>query len=247
MNTKAYATHHIKAEAGEIASTVIMMGDPNRAKKLATEYLTDAKLICDIRGINIWTGDYNGKTITVMGHGMGISSIAIYAHELYEFFDVDTIIRLGSCAGYDPELGRGAIIVGDKYWSYSRFAEGYGVNPDEPVEATKELVERFAEVLSNEEGVQWKQGGIYASVWFYAPSFFGEGVKKDSEVDKAIKSGEIIGKEMEASALQVIANHFGKKAITVATVIDNLATHDYSSADDKVDTSKMLEVALKVI
>ncbi len=246
MNSKAHATHHIKAEAGQIAPTVIMMGDPNRARTLAERHLENAELICDIRSIQIWTGEHNGKKVTVMGHGMGISSIAIYAHELFEFFEVEEIIRLGSCASYDPELSRGDIIIGDKYWSYSRFAEGYGIEGDDPIPATPELVERFEKAMEG-ESVNWKTGGVYASLWFYAPAFFGEGVKEGSPVAKAIESGEIIGKEMEASALQVIANHFGKKAITVITVIDNLTTKDFSSADDKVDTSKMLEIALKAI
>ncbi len=246
MNKERHATHHIKAEAGEIASTVIMMGDPLRARQFANDYLEDARLICDIRSINIWTGNYNGKTITVMGHGMGFSSLAIYVHELYEFYDVETIIRLGSCASYDKDLGRGDIIIGDKYWTYSRFSEGYGIDPEEPIEATSSLVEKFEKALENED-VNWKTGGVYSSMWFYAPNFFGEGVKQGSVVAEKIEKGEIIGKEMESYALQVIANHFNKEAITVITVIDNLTTKDFSSADDKVDTTKMLTIALKVI
>lgn len=245
-NSQKYATHHIKAEQGEIASTVIMMGDPLRAKYMAQTYIENAKLICDIRGINIWTGTYNGKEITVMGHGMGFSSMAIYAHELFEFFGVETIIRLGSCASYDKDLGRESIIVGEKYYTYSRFGEAYGLDTELPAVASQNLVNKFEEVLKTED-VVWKTGGVYSSEWFYAPSFFGEGVKRGSEVASLIEQGKIIGKEMESYALQVIANHFNKEAITIITVIDNLTTKDFSSADDKVNTTKMLEVALKVL
>lgn len=247
MNKNNYATHHIKASAGEISDTVIMMGDPLRAKKFSADRLEDSKLICDIRGINIWTGKYNGNIITVMGHGMGISSIAIYAHELFEFFDVERIIRLGSCASYVEDLNRGDIIIGDKYYTYSTFAEGYGKVMDEPIGASESLIEAFKNALANDGTVNYKAGGVYSSEWFYAPAFFGEGIKKGTVVEEGVANGSIVGKEMESHALQTIANHFNKEAITVLTVIDNLKTKDYSSADDKVSTDKMGEIALKAL
>lgn len=247
MNKNNYATHHIKANAGEISDTVIMMGDPLRAKKFASDWLEDAKLICDIRGINIWSGNYNGNFVTVMGHGMGISSVAIYTHELFEFFDVERVIRLGSCASYVEDLNRGDIIIGDKYYTYSTFAEGYGQDANAPIGASESLVKAFKDALDNDGTTNYKTGGVYSSEWFYAPSFFGEGVKKGTEVEKGIEDGSIIGKEMESHAVQTIANHFNKEAITVLTVIDNLKTKDYSSADDKVSTDKMGEIALKAL
>ncbi len=247
MENNSFATHHIKANKGDIASTVFMMGDPLRAKQFANDHLENARLICDIRGINIWSGEYNGQPLTVMGHGMGMSSMAIYAHELFEFFGVEKIVRLGSSASYTENLNQGDIIVGDKYWTYSRFSEGYGVDSNEPALASNELVEKFRAALEEDGTVNFGIGGIYTSNWFYAPSFFGEGIKKGSTVDEKLNSNEIIGKEMEGYALQVIANHFNKQAITVVTVIDNLKTKQFSSADDKVDTSKMGMVALKAI
>ncbi len=241
------ATHHIKAKKEDIAPTVIMMGDPNRAKTFADLFLTDAKLICDIRLINIWTGYYKEQKVTIMGHGMGMSSIAIYAHELYEYFDVERIIRLGSSASYDPEIKLGDIIVGDKYFTYSLIGEGYGLDPNEPIDATPALVEKFTNALSKQTEVKFKVGGIYSSLWFYAPTFFGEGVKKGSRVETALKNGEIIGKEMESYILQVIAHHFQKEAITVVMVIDNLATKTFSSANNKVDTSPLGTIAFKAL
>ncbi len=240
------ATHHIKANKDDIAKTVLMMGDPLRAKDYAEKHLKNAKLICDIRGINIWTGEYNNQKVTIMGHGMGMSSIAIYAHELFEFFDVDRIIRLGSSASYKPDLKQGDIVVGDKYYTYSLIGEGYGVNPEEPVFATKSLINLFEQELIN-NNARYQTGGIYSSLWFYAPSFTGEGIKQGTMVDKAVKSGDIIAKEMESYILQVIANHFKKEAITVVTIIDNLATKEFSSALNKVDTSLMGEIALKAL
>ncbi len=240
------ATHHIKANKEDIAKTVLMMGDPLRAKSYASNYLEDAKLICDIRGINIWTGKYNNKDVTIMGHGMGMSSIAIYAHELFEFFDVDRIIRLGSSASYSKEIKLGGIVVGDKYYTYSRIGEGYGIENDEPAHATSELVKLFEDELTK-TNTPFKTGGIYSSLWFYAPSFKGEGIKKGSLIDNEVKNGNIIVKEMESYILQVIANHFNKQAITIVTIIDNLATKEFSSELNKVDTFLMGEIALKAL
>ncbi len=247
MENSSFATHHIKANKGDISSIVFMMGDPLRAKEFANNKLENPRLICDIRGINIWTGEYKGNKLTVMGHGMGMSSMAIYAHELFEFFGVEKIIRLGSSASYTEDLNQGDIIVGDKYWTYSRFSEGYDIDPDEPALASPYLVERFRNALTEDGSVNFGVGGIYTSNWFYAPSFFGEGIKKGSIVENKLNNNEIIGKEMEGYALQTIANHFGKQAITIVTVIDNLKTKQFSSADDKVDTSKMGDIALKAI
>lgn len=247
MNRNRHATHHILAEAGEIADTVIMVGDPVRAEKFANMYLDNPRLICNIRLINIWTGKYKGNDVTIMAHGMGFSSIGIYVHELFEFFNVERIVRLGSAATYDANIKQGDIIIGNKYWTYSTYGEGYGVDPDEPINASEDLIKQFENVFQNEKNINYKVGGIYASEWFYAPAFFGEGVKKDSNIAKLIESKEIIGKEMEGYVLQLIANHFGKQAITVVTVIDNLTTKEFSSADNKISTDKMGEIALKAL
>ncbi len=240
------ATHHIKANKEDISKIVFMMGDPLRAKAFAERHLEGAKLICDIRGINIWTGNYNGNKLTVMGHGMGMSSIAIYAHELFEFFDVDTIVRLGSSATYMEDIKQGDIIVGDNYYTYSLIGEGYGLDPELPIQATPRLVEMF-KIALEEDGARHSIGGVYSSEWFYAPAFFGEGIKRGSKVEEALNEGKIIGKEMESYILQAIANHFNKEAITVVTVIDNLKTKEFSSADNKISTDKMGEIALKAL
>jgi len=243
---KEIATHHIKAKKSDISKTVLMMGDPIRAKNYALKHLEDPKLVCDIRAINIWTGTYNNHKVTIMGHGIGMSSIAIYAHELFEFYDVDRIIRLGSSASYLKDISLGDIVIGDKYYTYSLMGEGYGMNSNEPIDASRELVSLFEDTLK-EEKVKHFKGGVYSSLWFYAPSFSGEGVKKNSNIDKAIKNGDIIIKEMESYILQVIANHFKKQAITVVTVIDNLNTKEFSSAKNKISTDKMGEIALKAL
>ena len=237
------ATHHIKANKKDIAKTVLMMGDPLRAENYAKKYLENPKIICNIRGINIWTGTYKKNKVTIMGHGMGMSSIAIYAHELFEFFDVDRIIRLGSSASYSEKISLGDIVIGDKYYTYSLMGEGYGLDPKKPISASKELVDLF-ENHFNKQNIKHFRGGVYSSLWFYAPSFTGEGVKKDSLIEEAIKNGDIIAKEMECYILQVIAKHFNKQAITILTVIDNLKTKEYSSSNNKVSTDKMGSIVL---
>ncbi len=240
------STHHIQANKDDIAKTVLMMGDPLRAKEYANKYLKNPKLICNIRGINIWTGEYNNNKITIMGHGMGMSSIAIYAHELFEFFDVERIVRLGSSAGYSKDLKQGDIVVGNSYYTYSLIGEGYGMDINEPLDATKNLVKLFEDELIKNK-VRFKVGSIYSSLWFYAPNFKGEGIKAGSIIEKKVQDGTIIAKEMESYILQAIAKYFKKEAITVVTIIDNLATKEFSSASNKVDTSLMGEIALKAL
>jgi purine-nucleoside phosphorylase len=130
FNTKkgnSMATAHISASKGEIAKTMVMVGDPLRAKMIATTFLKDAKEINNVRGMLGYTGTFEGKQVTVMGHGMGISSIGIYAYELFDIYGVESIIRAGSCGSFKKEIELGDIIIQDKSYTDSiNFGEAYG-------------------------------------------------------------------------------------------------------------------------
>lgn len=234
-------THHIQAKKGQISSSVLMMGDPDKAKEIANMYLDNPIQICNIRSIQIWTGEYKNKKITIMGHGMGLSSMGIYAHELFEYFSVEKIIRIGSAAGYH-DLEAGDIVIGDNYYTYSLFAEGYQQNKDVAIPDEKFINQIYESSI--ETGIRALKGGIYSSQWFYAPSFYGEGVKKNSLIEEKINSKAIIAKEMESFALTTIGNHFNKKTATIVTVIENVNNHQPGV---KINTTNAAEIALEAI
>ena len=119
-------TPHNNASVGEIAKNVIMPGDPNRAKRIAEKYLTNYKLVNDVRGIYAFTGTYKGKEVTVMASGMGMPSMGIYCYELFKFYDVDNIIRIGSCGANTPDLNLFDIILTTEVFSESNFALTFG-------------------------------------------------------------------------------------------------------------------------
>ncbi len=245
MNKKI-STYHISIFENEIASTVLMVGNPLRAEEYAKKLLKDPKLVCNIRLINMWTGTYNNHKVTITSHGMGFSSMGIYAHELYNFFGVKRIVRLGTCATYQKEIKIGEILVGSKYYTYSRFGEGYGVDPEAAIAASPNLL-KIVENQFKKDNLKYHVGAIYSSEWFYAPALKNQGVKEGTIVDQKIKEEEIIGKEMESYVLQLIANYYHKEAITVATVLTNIGTNTYSKADDHIDVLPMAKSVLKAL
>ena len=236
-------SHHIWAEKDDIAKTVIITGDPLRAKLIANKYFKNPKLISNIRNINIWTGYFNNNKITIMGHGMGLSSVAIYAHELFEIFGVDRVLRVGSAATYSKDINQGDVVIGNKYYTHSVIGEGYGYDSNS-VDASKELLDLFEKPFTSDESFKSHTGGVFSSLWFYAPTMSGEGIKENSEIEKYVNDGSIIAKEMEGYVLQVIANYFKKQAITILIIIDNLATKTYSDPNNKIDVSFAFEKVL---
>jgi purine-nucleoside phosphorylase len=134
------ATPHISAEKNQIAKLVVMAGDPLRAKLFADEYLDSYELVSDVRGMYVFTGYTLGKKVTVMGHGMGLDSIGIYAYELYDYYDVDTIIRFGSAGSYSKDIGILDFIIAKEAFTESNFGIAYGYYED-TISANSELVE----------------------------------------------------------------------------------------------------------
>ncbi len=220
-------TPHIEAQKGEIAKIVLMPGDPLRAKVFADNYLENSKQVNSIRGMLAFTGTINGKAVTVMGHGMGMSSIGIYVYELYKFYDVETIIRFGSCGAYTADIHLFDIIIAEKAFEDAGYGSGFGL--DGPYSnASSELITLAQDVAADLNlDRQIITGTAHSSQWFYK-----ETNKKD--IAKLVSEG-ILVVEMEAGALYPIASYLNKKALVILTSSDNLITHEETTPDQRRD------------
>ena len=234
-------TPHNRAKVGDIAPIVLMPGDPLRAKFIAETYLTNPELVNDVRGMLAYTGEYEGYRVTIMGHGMGIPSIGIYSYELFAFYGVETIIRIGSCGSYQKKCGLGDIIIAKDAVSYSRFAEMMDVKVDDnTISATPSLVNLAIDTAkSMNQNVH--VGTINSSDVFY-------GCTNGPKIDKMIQNNEILAVEMEAYALYVNAKKLNKHALTILTVSDSLVTHEeMSAADRQTGFKNMMKLALEIV
>lgn len=234
------ATPHIGAEKGAFAKTVIMPGDPLRAKMIAEKYLDDAKLVTEVRGMLGYTGTYQGKEISVMGSGMGVPSIGIYSYELFTEFDVDNIIRVGTCGSYVEDLDVGDVVLVDSAWSESTYAQVMNGCMEEILYPNPELLERILAVVEA-QGKKVKQVRAHTSDVFYRlgdKNYFKEIVQS--------KGCEVC--EMESFALFHNANATGKKAGTLLTVSDSFVKPGIMTAEERQNTlTNMLEIALATI
>ena len=235
------ATPHISANKEDIAKIVLMPGDPLRAKLFVETYIEDAKLINEVRGMYGYTGTYKGKRVTVIGHGMGLDSIGIYAYELYTEYEVDTIIRFGSCGSYNDDINIWDIIIGEKAYTKSNYGEGFGFENVHTLEATPSLVE-LAKEVANEYNTDKRiiPTTINSSMWFY----------KTHNVDvpsEFVKQGiDVV--EMEGYALYAIAKSLNKNAIVLLTVSDHVAKHEFTNAEERRTGFKdMFEIMLKMV
>ncbi len=220
------ATAHISAEKGDIAKIVVMPGDPLRAKLFAEKFMESPREINNVRGMLGYTGTINGKEVTVMGHGMGLDSVGIYAFELYSFYDVETIIRFGSCGSYNNDVNIWDIIIADKAYTKSNYGEGFGFAGQDTISATESLVELAKEVS---EGMETKgqilTTTVNSSMWFYKTH------NVDVPADFVAKGVDVV--EMEAYALYAIARSLGKEALTILTVSDHVAKEEYTTSKER--------------
>ncbi len=215
------ATVHNEAEYGQIAETVIMSGDPYRSKYICDNYLEQSFLYNQVRGMLGYTGYYKGKRVSVQGHGMGIPSIGIYSYELYKFYDVQTIIRVGTCGTWLKDVELGTVIIGETALSDSNYGYQYDLPENWQAKATAELVQKAA-AIAVERGLKTATGKIYSSDVFYDES----GRQKE-----LMQREGILGVEMEATALYANAYALGRKALTILTVTDNLELDLHASAE----------------
>lgn len=231
-------TPHIEAKLGDIAKTVIMAGDPLRAKFMAEKYLENPVQYNNVRGMLGYTGIYNGKRVSIQGHGMGIPSIGIYTYELFNFYEVDTIIRVGSAGAIDDDLNIGDIVMGMGACTNSHYASQYNLSGTYAPIADFELLRRAADE-AQKRGYRYKVGNLYSSDTFY---------DDDQTALKQWQKMGVLAVEMEAPALYMNAARAGKKALCICTISDcpfkNVAT---TSQERQTAFTNMMEVALALI
>lgn len=228
-------TPHNEAKIGEIAKTVLMPGDPLRAKMIAEKYLDDYKLVNSIRNIYAYTGNYKGVKVTIMASGMGIPSIGIYSYELYNFYNVENIIRVGSMGAYSLEIHLyDTVLVTDSY-SLSNYAKIMDNYDSDIVEASKLLNDKI-ENTALKLNKKIIKGRIHSSDCFYG----------NSNVDDLYNNKKCLGVEMESFGLFFNAKKLGKKAACLLTVSDNIVTHEETSASERQNSFyDMIEIALE--
>lgn len=232
------ATAHNRAELGSIASIVIMPGDPLRAKYIAENYLTDFKLVTDVRNVLGYTGYYKNKLITVMASGMGIPSIGIYAYELYKFYNVDTIIRIGSVGSLKSDVNVLDLILTKESVTDSTFAKSFS-NTNKTVEEGNDIINN--KILNTAERLNYNIhfGNIYCDEAFYQVGEF---------TKPKIKEYDCLGVEMESFALFHVAKCLEKKASCILTVSNSLVTGEELSSEDREKSfNKMITLALESI
>lgn len=231
------STVHNAANVGDIAKDCLMAGDPLRAKFIAENYLEDVKLVNTVRNMYCYTGTYKGKPISVMGSGMGMASIAIYSHELYTFYGVENIIRVGSCGGMKKGIKLYDIIVGEKALTTSNIGAYLGFGLRRRMKCSKTLLEKAKKVIGEQEGCYF--GKIFSSDIFYTPN--------DIVSNFFTKLG-CLGVEMESFALYAEARRCKKNAITLLTVSDVLGTKEETTPEEREKSfTKMMELALKIL
>ena len=216
-------TPHISAKVGEIAKTVIMPGDPLRVKYIAENFLDNSKLVSNVRGIFAYTGTYKGKEVTIIASGMGCPSMGIYSYELFKFYNVENIIRIGSCGSYIKDLNLFDLVLVDECYSdsnYAKYQNGCTLNI---LSSSKELNDVIIN-KANELKFNIRTGRVYCSDVFYS-----DVVNNKEIVDKY----NCLAVEMESFALFHNANVLGKKATCVLTVSDNLVTGLKASSEER--------------
>ena len=238
MSNPNIPTPHITAKEGDFARTVLMPGDPLRAKFIAETFLEDAVLVNNVRGVQGYTGYYKGKRVSVMGHGMGISSIGIYTFELYNFYGVKRIIRTCSAGAYHPDLHVADIVIAQGACDNSNFAAQFRLPGTFAPIADFNLL-RAAVEKAESMGVNFRVGNILASEIFY---------NDDPEAWKSWQKMGVLAVEMEASALYMNAARSGNEALCICTISDSLVTHEETTAEQREKTfTDMMEIAFEII
>ncbi len=231
------ATVHIGAEKGQIAETVLLPGDPLRAKFIAETFLTDVKPYNSIRGMLGFTGMYKGKRVSVQGSGMGMPSIGIYSHELIAQFGVKNLIRVGSCGALQADLNLGDVVIGMAACTNSAYMHQYELPGAYAPIASYELLAN-AVASAKELSVKVHVGNILSSDIFY---------DDNPDAWKKWQKMGVLAVEMEAAALYMNAARLGAKALTILTVSDSLVTHAQTTAEQREKTfTQMMQIALEI-
>lgn len=232
-------TPHIEVkEMGIIADTVLMPGDPLRAKFIAETFLDNPVQFNNVRGMLGYTGTYKGRKISVMGSGMGMASIGIYSYELYAFYDVKRIVRIGSCGAYTKELNLYDVLLCDEAWSESSYAAVQGGVKEDVLKADLTLNDKVANIAATLD-IPITRGRIHSSDVFYRKNFKAYESIRDDHGCMAV--------EMESFALFANAQALGKSATCLLTVSDSLVNGEVTTSEERqLAFTKMMEIALEL-
>lgn len=238
MGKTAVPTPHISAKAGDFAKTVLMPGDPLRAKFIAETYLEEAQLVNQVRGMFGYTGYYNGKRVSVMASGMGIASMGIYSYELFHFYDVDNIIRIGTAGAMHPDLKVRDIVLGMGACTDSAYAAQYQLPGTFAPIASYELIEKAVTEIKKMGHVNYKVGNLYTSDAFY---------NDNPAVTAAWQKMGVLAVEMEAAGLYMNAARAGKQALAICTISDHMLTGESTTAEERqTNFHDMMKIALEI-
>ena len=235
MSNPNIPTPHITAKEGDFARTVLMPGDPLRAKFIAETYLEDAVLVNNVRGVHGYTGYYKGKRVSVMASGMGMPSIGIYSYELFNFYGVENIIRVGSAGGMADDIHVRDIVMGMTAYTNSNFGRQFFEGNVSPCCSFKLLDQAVA--AARRMGVEPNVGALYSSDIFYDEA--GSAGK--------LKNLGVLAVEMESAALYLNAARAGKNALCICTISDHIFTGEALPAEERqVGFTQMMEIALEI-
>ena len=229
------ATAHINAEKGDFAKTVLLPGDPLRAKYIAETFLEEVKQVTDVRNILGFTGTYKGKKVSVMGSGMGIPSASIYATELIKEYGVENIIRVGTCGAVSREVKVLDVIIGMGACTDSKVNRMRFSGHDFAAIADYGLLRKAVDA-AEDAGISVKVGNIFSADLFYTP---------DPSMFDTLENLNVLGVEMEAAGLYGVAAEFGAKALTILTVSDHIRTGEVTTSEERQTSfNEMIIVAL---
>ena len=230
-------TPHIAAKEGDFAKTVLMPGDPLRAKFIAETFLTDAVLVNNVRGVNGYTGYYNGKRVSVMASGMGIPSMGIYSYELFNFYDIDNIIRIGTAGSIHPDLKIRNVVLAMGACTDSNYGAQYELPGTFAPIASFELLRKAVKVIEEMGNIGYKVGNVVSSDVFYS----------DRQTTAAWQKMGALAIEMESAALYMNAARAGKNALTICTISDSLVTGEVTTAEERQTSfADMMKIALEI-
>lgn len=229
-------TPHISAQKGEFAKTVLMPGDPLRAKFIAETFLEKARLVNNVRGIGGYTGFYQGKEVSVMASGMGMPSMGIYSYELFHFYEVDHIIRIGTAGAIRADLKLRDVVAGMGACTNSSFAKQYQLPGDYAPIASYRMLQTAVDT-AKQQGIDLIVGNLYSSDTFY-----------DERGDSLLRWQKmgVLAVEMEAAALYMNAALSGKEALAICTISDCPLTGESSTSEERQSSfTQMMEIALQ--
>ncbi len=240
---KNYPTPHIDAKPEDFAKTVLMPGDPLRSKFIAENFLENAKLVNNVRGIQGYTGEYKGKKVSVMASGMGMPSIGIYSYEMFNFFDVDNIIRVGSAGGLSEKVKIRDIVIAQGACTNSSYPQSFGINGTIAPIADYNLLETCVNA-ARKMNLKFEVGNVLSSDIFYNDDV--TYLPKEQQSSMQFAKMGALAVEMEAAALYLNAARANKHALALFTVSDHLLTGEATTAIERQTSfTDMMKLALE--